>query len=161
MKLIKVPNSGFLWVLCKGAETKDLACHNEDRGAWVLTPGTANTLKKKFFFKEKLGDNDSLYKDYVKGAGCQCHCEGRVRCKWFSAGPVVMGGSSDEAKVNDWRTVTTMIEMNWTWTNIPRAPLAATPSNGADCPRKAYNCLKSTVSFWEDLGEDFLNLRLI
>lgn len=89
-----------------------------------------------------MGDNDSLYKDSVKSAGCQCHCEGRVRCKWFSAGPVAMVRSSDEAKVNDWRTVMTMIKMNWIWTSIPRAPLATTPSNGDRLPQESLQLLK-------------------
>ena len=90
-----------------------------------------------------MGDNDSLYKDDVKSAGCQCHCEGRVRCKWFSAGPMAMVRSSDEDKVNNWRTVVTMIKMNWIWPNIPRALLATTPSNGDRLPQESLQLLKA------------------
>lgn len=83
-------------------------------------------------------------------------------CKWLSAGHGAKRGRSDEAKVSDWKTVVTMIEMNWTWTNTRKAPLAPIPSDGEGLPQESLQLLKAHCpplgGSWREIVELKVNL---
>lgn len=119
----------------------------------MLTLGTANKLKKKFFLKEKLGDNDSLYKDCVKSTDASAI----VKAEPVNDSVVLQPRqSSDEARVSDWRGQMTVIEMGELHLDqCPREPSAAAPSNVYRRPCESLQLLKAHSLLWGVLERTF------